>query len=108
MTPRHLVSVSDLAGDLRAGATPVPIPNTAVKPGSVDGTADGRLWESRPPPAIPFEARTRSDEQEAPRGRRLAELGGDGQRRENVPRRPSDGKGRSLRSHDSGILPAVR
>jgi hypothetical protein len=57
---RHPVSVSDLAGDLRAGATPVPIPNTAVKPGSVDGTADGRLWESRPPPAIPFEARTRT------------------------------------------------
>ena len=57
---RHPVSVSDLAGDMRAGATPVPIPNTEVKPGSVDGTADDRLWESRPPPAIPFEARTRT------------------------------------------------
>ena len=43
-----------LAGDQRAGATPVPIPNTAVKPGSVDGTSDDRRWESRPPPAIPL------------------------------------------------------
>jgi hypothetical protein len=33
------------------GVTPVPIPNTEVKPASVDGTADDRRWESRPPPA---------------------------------------------------------
>lgn len=28
-----------LSGDFTAGATPVPIPNTAVKPCEVDGTA---------------------------------------------------------------------
>ena len=32
------------------GATPVPIPNTAVKPISADGTASARLWDSRPAP----------------------------------------------------------
>ena len=37
-----------MAGDQRAGATPVPIPNSAVKPCSVDGTAIARSWESRP------------------------------------------------------------
>ena len=28
-------------------ATPVPIPNTEVKPACVDGTAPWRVWESR-------------------------------------------------------------
>ena len=30
--------------------TPGPIPNPEVKPASADGTATGRLWESRTPP----------------------------------------------------------
>src|SRR5438552_17909246 len=40
-----------LAGDYRDRATPVPIPNTVVKPVSADGTATARSRESRPPPA---------------------------------------------------------
>jgi hypothetical protein len=32
--------------------TPVPIPNTAVKPLSVDGTARVTVWESRTLPGI--------------------------------------------------------
>src|SRR5712692_5319667 len=41
----------EFAGDERDRATPVPIPNTVVKPVSADGTAPARGWESRPPPA---------------------------------------------------------
>ena len=32
--------------------TPVPIPNTAVKLISVDGTARATVWESRSPPSL--------------------------------------------------------
>ncbi len=32
------------------GVTPVPIPNTEVKPSSADGTWDESPWESRTPP----------------------------------------------------------
>ncbi len=32
------------------GVTPVPIPNTVVKPVNVDGTARETVWESRKPP----------------------------------------------------------
>ena len=39
------------AGDQSVGATPVPIPNTAVKPYSADGTPPERARESRPSPA---------------------------------------------------------
>ena len=34
------------------GATPVPIPNTEVKPSSADGTAGVTLWESRSLPGL--------------------------------------------------------
>jgi hypothetical protein len=34
-------------GGYREGATPVPIPNTEVKPLIADGTAWGTVWESR-------------------------------------------------------------
>ena len=37
----------DLLGDRSEGVTPVPIPNTAVKPLSPDGTARASVWESR-------------------------------------------------------------
>src|SRR5438128_1178608 len=40
-----------IAGDWSAGATPVPIPNTVVKPCSADGTPFERTRESRPSPA---------------------------------------------------------
>src|SRR5688572_15002915 len=41
------------AGDWSVRATPVPIPNTVVKPCSADGTPIERSRESRPPPALP-------------------------------------------------------
>ena len=34
----------------RPGETPVPIPNTMVKPWAADGTMLGTAWESRWPP----------------------------------------------------------
>ena len=40
-----------IAGNLSAGATLVPIPNTIVKPCSADGTPIERSRESRPLPA---------------------------------------------------------
>ncbi len=44
---RKIFSGSDSVGE-----TPVPIPNTAVKPYSADGTASVRGWESRTPPGV--------------------------------------------------------
>src|SRR5215207_11331380 len=38
------------SGDCGEGETPVPIPNTAVKPLSADGTARASAWESRSSP----------------------------------------------------------
>ena len=35
---------------MRPGETPVPIPNTMVKPRAADGTALETVWESRWPP----------------------------------------------------------
>ena len=37
-------------GDHSDGETPVPIPNTAVKPVSADGTGLATVWESRSSP----------------------------------------------------------
>ena len=49
-------STSSIAPNFSGGdgvrATPVPIPNTAVKPHSVDGTAALQLWESRTLPDL--------------------------------------------------------
>jgi len=36
-----------MSSNIAERATPVPIPNTAVKPFKVDGTAFARRWESR-------------------------------------------------------------
>src|SRR5690606_33836820 len=47
--PGHEPTV--LAGDYSARATPVPIPNTVVKPRSADGTAGETRWESTTSPA---------------------------------------------------------
>ena len=38
------------SGLISEGATPVPIPNTEVKPFSADGTARETVWESRTRP----------------------------------------------------------
>ncbi len=39
-------------GGYREGATPVPIPNTEVKPFIADGTARDLVWESRTLPGL--------------------------------------------------------
>ena len=39
-------------GDHSGGATPVPIPNTEVKPASADGTWGVAPWESRTSPGV--------------------------------------------------------
>src|SRR2546421_5034255 len=43
-------------GDHSDGETPVPIPNTAVKPVSADGTGLATVWESRSSPRSLFYA----------------------------------------------------
>src|SRR5205823_7443934 len=50
----HSLLFSFFAGDSSVGATPVPIPNTVVKPDSADGTPVARPRESRPSPAPQF------------------------------------------------------
>ncbi len=49
------MSVFIYGGAFTGRATPVPIPNTAVKPSWADGTAVARLWESRSVPPYFFE-----------------------------------------------------
>ena len=44
------IFAENFSGGYGEGETPVPIPNTAVKPVNVDGTAPERVWESRKPP----------------------------------------------------------
>jgi hypothetical protein len=44
----------NFSGGCGEGETPVPIPNTAVKPLSADGTARVGVWESRSPPGSIF------------------------------------------------------
>src|SRR3954465_7796135 len=43
---------SEYAGGHRIRVTPVPIPNTEVKPDTADGTAWETVWESRSLPAL--------------------------------------------------------
>jgi hypothetical protein len=43
---------SKYAGGHRSRVTPVPIPNTEVKPATADGTARETAWESRSLPAV--------------------------------------------------------
>jgi hypothetical protein len=44
------------SGGHSGGVTPVPIPNTEVKPASADGTWGDSPWESRSPPDFSLEA----------------------------------------------------
>jgi hypothetical protein len=44
--------VFEILGDHGEGETPVPIPNTEVKPFSADGTAWEAVWESRTLPGL--------------------------------------------------------
>jgi hypothetical protein len=41
-----------ISGGYAEGATPVPIPNTEVKPLWADDTARVAVWESRSPPEL--------------------------------------------------------
>ena len=44
--------MDSVVGGFSVGETPGPIPNPEAKPFSADGTALGRVWESRTPPAF--------------------------------------------------------
>jgi hypothetical protein len=46
-----------LPGGHRSRVTPVPIPNTEVKPATADGTASAGVWESRSLPGVNARAR---------------------------------------------------
>src|SRR3954468_24078618 len=46
------LTCSQSYGGYGGGGTPGPIPNPEAKPSSADGTAPGRVWESRTPPDI--------------------------------------------------------
>ena len=46
-----------LSGDFVGRVTPVPVPNTEVKPAGADGTARVTAWESRKSPGLLNEAR---------------------------------------------------
>ena len=49
MTKYKVLKVS---GDFVGRVTPVPIPNTEVKPAGADGTARVTVWESRKSPGL--------------------------------------------------------
>ena len=44
--------MDSVVGGFSVGETPGPIPNPEAKPFSADGTALGRVWESRTLPAF--------------------------------------------------------
>src|SRR5688572_11828045 len=48
-------------GGHRGRVTPVPIPNTEVKPATADGTACAGVWESRSLPGLFLRARFRNE-----------------------------------------------
>ena len=53
VTGSHRVGVGGrVSGGYSVGETPGPIPNPEAKTRSADGTAPGRVWESRTPPEI--------------------------------------------------------
>src|SRR5690625_3197977 len=50
-------------GGYSVGETPGPIPNPEAKTHSADGTAPGRVWESRTPPDTHYRRRGRPAQQ---------------------------------------------
>ena len=46
------LETNKFSGGNVVGVTPVPIPNTEVKPYRADGTAPEKVWESRSPPGL--------------------------------------------------------
>ena len=65
--PRSVTAAErTVSGGHSGGETPVPIPNTAVKPARADGTWGEAPWESRSPPGflideVPSELPARGD-----------------------------------------------
>ena len=57
---RRTQRVKKVFGDLTGGETPVPIPNTEVKPTRADGTNRVSGWESRSLPKLNLAAKTQS------------------------------------------------
>ena len=55
--PSRFFEIYDFPGGCIEGATPVPIPNTEVKPFGADGTAWVTVWESRTLPGLISKAR---------------------------------------------------
>src|SRR5215831_8583265 len=55
--PSRFFEIYDFPGGCIEGATPVPIPNTVVKPFGADGTAWVTVWESRTLPGLIPKAR---------------------------------------------------
>ena len=64
-------------GDHSEGETPVPIPNTEVKPFSADGTAWATVWESRTLPRLKLVLAKAGDEKPARDGRLFFAVMGD-------------------------------
>src|SRR3990170_6621940 len=56
------VSCHKVFGGYTGGVTPVPIPNTEVKPSRADDTMTERSWESRTPPEYIIRAHHPSDD----------------------------------------------
>ena len=46
------IDIKQFSGDIVDRVTPVPIPNTEVKPIRADDTASFQVWESRKPPDL--------------------------------------------------------
>ena len=51
-TKHKVLSSHQFSGDFVDRVTPVPIPNTEVKPVGADGTARETVWESRKSPGL--------------------------------------------------------
>jgi hypothetical protein len=49
---QSLFDFEKFSGDFVGRVTPVPIPNTEVKPAGADGTARETAWESRKSPGL--------------------------------------------------------
>jgi hypothetical protein len=56
---QSLFDFEKFSGDFVGRVTPVPIPNTEVKPAGADGTARETAWESRKSPGLIKKARSR-------------------------------------------------
>src|SRR5471030_3015255 len=63
--PHRRTPGSKFAGGHRIRVTPVPIPNTEVKPDTADGTAWETVWESRSLPALFYDQARREQSRRA-------------------------------------------